>query len=55
MSPLISSSSTIESAIGTFRYEALNLPLPNALYALVVQVPDDASRTRLAAAMRGSE
>lgn len=38
---------TIESPVGTFSYETLNLPISGALYAIVVQVPDDASRRRL--------
>jgi transcriptional regulator with XRE-family HTH domain len=38
---------TIESPLGTFSYETLNLPISGALYAIVVQVPDDESRRRL--------
>lgn len=46
-SPLLSNVVTIESKIGTFRYETLTLPLPGKWHAIVIQVPDEASRQRL--------
>lgn len=46
-SPLLPNACTIESAVGTFHYETLTLPFSNS-HAIVVQVPDDASRKRLA-------
>jgi transcriptional regulator with XRE-family HTH domain len=48
-SPLEPSACTIQSAIGTFHYQALTLPI-SVSHGLVVHVPDEASRTRLAAA-----
>ena len=45
-SPLLPNACTIESPIGTFHYETMTLLLSQSL-ALVVQVPDDASRKRL--------
>jgi MmyB-like transcription regulator ligand binding domain len=49
-SPFLPTKAEIQSSIGTFRYEALNLPVPGSLHALVVQVPDGASPERLARA-----
>ncbi len=46
-SPLLPSACTIESAVGTFSYETLTLPVSSS-HGIVVQVPDDASRERLA-------
>ncbi len=46
-SPFTPTTCTIESTIGTFRYETLTLPVPGALYGIVVQVPDSASRELL--------
>jgi transcriptional regulator with XRE-family HTH domain len=51
-SPLLPNTCTIESAIGTFRYETLTLPISGAPHGIVVQVPDKASRKRLAATKR---
>jgi transcriptional regulator with XRE-family HTH domain len=48
--PLIPNTCTIESPIGTFSYEALTLANPGETTGLVVQVPDEASRGRLALA-----
>ncbi len=48
-SPLLTNACTIESPIGTFHYETVTLLLSTS-QAIVVQVPDDASRKRLAAA-----
>jgi hypothetical protein len=48
--PLLPTSCTIESSIGTFRYETVNLRIADALYAIVVQVPDAESKVRLARA-----
>jgi MmyB-like transcription regulator ligand binding domain/Helix-turn-helix domain len=45
-SPLLPNACTIESPIGTFSYETLTLLLSSVL-AMVVQVPDGASRERL--------
>jgi len=50
-SPLLSNACTIASPIGTFHYETVTLLLSPS-QALVVQVPDDASRVRLQAAAR---
>ncbi len=50
--PLVPNACTIESAIGTFRYDALTLANPGETSALVVQIPDVASRDRLARATR---
>ncbi len=47
-SPLLPNACTIESPIGTFHYETMTLLLSQSL-ALVVQVPDEASRKRLGA------
>lgn len=47
-SPLLPNHCTIESAIGTFAYATLTLPVSGALHALVIQVPDAQSRQRLA-------
>jgi transcriptional regulator with XRE-family HTH domain len=47
-SPLQPNACTIESAIGPFHYQTLTLPVSEA-YGIVVHVPDDASRARLAA------
>ena len=49
--PLVSNRCTIESPIGTFSYEALTLANPGDTSGIVVQVPDEASRARLAPAM----
>jgi transcriptional regulator with XRE-family HTH domain len=46
-SPLLPNACTIESPIGTFHYETVTLLLSTS-QALVVQVPDDASRELLA-------
>jgi len=46
-SPLQSNACTIASAIGTLRYETLTLPL-SEVHGIVIQIPDDASRERLA-------
>jgi transcriptional regulator with XRE-family HTH domain len=51
--PLVPNSCTIASPIGLFRYEALTLANPGDSSGLVVQVPDDQSRVRLAGALRG--
>jgi transcriptional regulator with XRE-family HTH domain len=51
-SPLQPNACTIESAIGTFNFETLTLPV-SASHAIVVHVPDHASRLRLAAASCG--
>jgi transcriptional regulator with XRE-family HTH domain len=48
-SPLLSNSCTIASPVGPFTYETLTLTLPGALHGIVVQVPDQGSRERLAA------
>jgi len=48
-SPLLANACSIESPIGTFHYETVTLLLSTS-QAIVVQVPDDASRKRLAAA-----
>jgi transcriptional regulator with XRE-family HTH domain len=48
-SPLEPNACTIESPIGTFHYETLTLPV-SISHGLVVHVPDDASRARLARA-----
>jgi hypothetical protein len=48
-SSLLPNACTIASAIGTFHYETLTLPVSDS-HAIVVQVPDDASRERLVAA-----
>jgi transcriptional regulator with XRE-family HTH domain len=48
-SPLLPNACTIESAVGLFHYETLTLRISNA-HGIVVQVPDDASRERLAKA-----
>ena len=55
-SPLLSNACTIESPIGTFHYETLTLPISES-QAIVVQVPDEPSRERLARATmrRGSK
>jgi len=47
--PLVPNACTIESPIGTFCYEALTLPISDTGQAIVVHVPDDASRERLSA------
>jgi hypothetical protein len=47
-SPLQPNACTIESAIGLFHYQTLTLPVSES-YGIVVHVPDDASRERLAA------
>jgi transcriptional regulator with XRE-family HTH domain len=52
VSPLLSNSCTIDSSFGEFTYKALTLPIPGTSHALVVQVPDDASRKRLAGVKR---
>jgi transcriptional regulator with XRE-family HTH domain len=46
--PLVPNTCSIESAIGTFSYEALTLANPGETSGLVVQVPNEASRARLA-------
>jgi hypothetical protein len=45
-SPLVATSATIESPIGTFRYQTINPRIPDALLAIVIQVPDEDSRER---------
>jgi transcriptional regulator with XRE-family HTH domain len=50
--PLVSTTCTIESPIGTFTYETLTLANPGDTSGIVVQVPEGASRTRLARALR---
>jgi len=50
--PLVSTTCTIESPIGTFTYETLTLANPRDTSGIVVQVPEGASRTRLARALR---
>ena len=42
-SPILPNACTIESPLGLFRYETLNLPFSEK-HAIVVQVPDEASR-----------
>jgi transcriptional regulator with XRE-family HTH domain len=42
--PLLPNACTIESPVGTFRYEALTLPAPTDPHGIVVHVPDAASR-----------
>jgi hypothetical protein len=54
-SPLLPNTCTIASAIGTFTYEALTLPVPGYMQGIVVQVPDSVSRQRLAAFQTGSD
>jgi hypothetical protein len=49
--PLASNSCTIASAIGPFRYETLTLANPGSTSGIVVQIPDAASRVRLARAV----
>jgi transcriptional regulator with XRE-family HTH domain len=50
--PLVPNTCTIDSPIGTFTYEAITLADPGSTTsALVVQVPDQSSRERLAFAM----
>ena len=49
--PLAPNRCTIESHIGTFSYEALTLANPGETSGLVVQIPDEVSRRRLAQAM----
>jgi hypothetical protein len=52
-SPLQGNTCTIESPIGTFRYEAMTLPFAKSR-GIVVQVPDDDSRRLFAdARLRG--
>ncbi len=51
--PFLPTRCKIESSIGTFSYETLNLPIPGALYAIVVQVPDSVSLQRLTRASSG--
>jgi transcriptional regulator with XRE-family HTH domain len=46
-SPWTPTSFNIESSIGTFNYQTLDLPIPGAIHGLVVQVPDKPSRERL--------
>jgi hypothetical protein len=53
--PFVPNSCTIESAIGTFSYEALTLASAGQLSGIVVQIPDDASRERLALASRAPD
>jgi transcriptional regulator with XRE-family HTH domain len=48
--PLVPNRCTIESPIGEFGYEALTLANPGETTGLVVQIPDTASRDRLARA-----
>jgi len=50
--PLVPNTCTIDSPIGRFRYEALTLANPGEISGLVVQVPDDESRVRLAEGLR---
>jgi transcriptional regulator with XRE-family HTH domain len=50
--PLVPNACTIESPIGTFRYEAQTLANPGETFGIVVQIPDHPSRERLAQAMR---
>lgn len=45
--PLTVTSVEIESAIGTFCYQTVNLQIPDTLLAVVVQVPDAESQRRL--------
>jgi len=49
--PLVPNTCTIDSAIGRFRYEALTLANPGDSSGLVVHVPDNESRARLAAVL----
>jgi transcriptional regulator with XRE-family HTH domain len=51
--PLAPNTCTIESPIGRFSYEALTLANPGESSGLVVQVPDEASRARLADVLGG--
>ncbi len=44
-SPLLPNACTIESAVGTFSYETLTLPISKS-HGIVIQVPDDTSRNR---------
>jgi len=48
-SPLLTNACTIESSVGTFHYDTVTLLLSTS-QAIVVQVPDEASRKRLLAA-----
>jgi transcriptional regulator with XRE-family HTH domain len=52
--PLAPNTCTIHSPIGTFSYEALTLANPGETSGLVVQIPDQSSRTRLAQAMKSA-
>jgi transcriptional regulator with XRE-family HTH domain len=49
--PLVSTTCTIASPIGTFTYRTLTLANPGDTSGIVVQVPDEPSRARLAQAM----
>lgn len=51
--PFVPTKLHITSPIGPFVYEALTLPVPGALHAIVVQVPDEASRERLRVSVDG--
>ena len=49
--PLVPNRAAIDSPIGPFAYETLNLPITGAPHGLVVQVPDTPSRRRLTVAL----
>jgi transcriptional regulator with XRE-family HTH domain len=52
--PLVATRAEIASPIGIFVYETLTLPIDGARHGIVIQVPDLASRARLAQAMERS-
>jgi len=47
-SPMLSVTVTIDSRLGAFTYETLTLPIEGTLHGIVVQVPDEKSRSVLA-------
>ena len=49
-SPLVPTAATIASPIGTYTFETLTLPIGDGFYGIVIEVPDPASRVRLARA-----
>ncbi len=53
-SPLLPNACTIESPVGPFHYETLTLRISDT-QGIVIQVPDDASRDRLARANAASD
>lgn len=50
-SPLLPVTVTIDSAIGAFTYRTLTLPIETTLHGIVVQVPDEHSRSLLTSAV----